>query len=109
MEGGDSPEALLPHTTTGGFFMKRIMLSIIAVMFIAGFTSLCYADEMGKPKDEMKGEMKGQKDEKKGDMKKDEMKAKQDGMKGDMKKDEMKGKHDDMKSEMKGKSGEMGK
>ena len=64
--------------------MKQIMLSIIAVMCLAGFTSLSYADDMGKTKNEMKGEMKGQKDD-------------------------MKAKHDEMKGEMKGKSGEMGK
>ena len=40
--------------------MKQIMLSIIAVMCLAGFTSLSYADDMGKTQREMKGEMKGQ-------------------------------------------------
>ena len=64
--------------------MKQIMLSVIAVMCLAGFTSLSYADDMGKTQNEMKGEMKGQKDD-------------------------MKAKHDEMKGEMKGKSGEMGK
>ena len=82
--------------------MKQIMLSVIAVMCLAGFTSLSYADDMGKTQNEMKGEMKGQKND---------MKAKHDEMKGEMKgqKDDMKSKHDDMKGEMKGKSGEMGK
>jgi hypothetical protein len=77
-------------------------------MCLAGFTSLSYADDMGKPKEGMKGETM-KKDEMKGEMKehKGEMKSKPDAMKGTMKKDGMK--HDDMKSEMKGKTGEMGK
>ena len=39
--------------------MKKIMLSLIAVMCLAGFSSLSFAEDMGKMKDEMKGEMKG--------------------------------------------------
>ena len=46
--------------------MKKIMLSAIAVMCLAGFSSLSFAEDMGKMKDEMKGEMK---DEMKGEMK----------------------------------------
>jgi hypothetical protein len=82
--------------------MKQIMLSLIAVVCLAGFTSLSYADDKRKPDTEVKDEMKGQKDE---------MKANHDDMKSEMKgqKDEMKVKHDDMKSDMKGKTGEMGK
>ncbi len=44
------------------------MLSLIAVMCLAGFSSLSFADEMGKMKDEMKGEMKGKKDKMMGKM-----------------------------------------
>ncbi len=51
--------------------MKKIMLSVIAVMCLVGFSSLSFAEDMGKMKDEMKGEMKG---DKMGEMK---------GMKGD--------------------------
>ena len=43
--------------------MKKIMLSVIAVMCLAGFSSLSFAEDMGK----MKGDMKGMKDMK-GDM-----------------------------------------
>ena len=70
------------------FAMKKIMLSVFAVLCLAGASSLSFAEDMGK----MKGDMKG------------EMKAKHDEMKGEMKgmKDEMKG---DMKGEMKGAMG----
>ena len=54
--------------------MKKIMLSVIAVMCLVGFSSLSFAEDMGKMKDEMKGEMKGMKGDKMGEMK---------GMKGD--------------------------
>ena len=93
--------------------MKRIMLSLIVVMSLGGFSALSFADEMGKMKGEMKGEMgktkddmKGEKDKMKGESKGkgDETKAKHDEMKG-----EMKGKHDEMKGEMKGQTGAMGK
>ena len=67
--------------------MKNIMLSLTAVMCLVGFSSLSFAEDMGKMKDDMKGEMK--------------MKGMKDEMKGDMK--------GDMKGEMKGKMGEMGK
>ena len=49
--------------------MKKIVLSIVAVMFMASFSSLSFADEMGKMKEEMKGEMKGEKEKMKGEMK----------------------------------------
>ncbi len=49
--------------------MKKIMLSLIAVMGLVGFSSLSFAEDMGKMKDEMKGEMKGMKDDMKGEMK----------------------------------------
>ena len=64
--------------------MKRIMVSLVAVMCLAGFASLSFAEDMGK----MKGEMK-------------------DGMKGEMKgmKGEMKGMKGEMKGEMKGAMG----
>jgi len=71
--------------------MKKIMLSVIAVMCLVGFSSLSFATDMGGMKDEMKGEMKGMKDEMKGEMK------------GEMK--EMKGMKDEMKGEMKGAMG----
>jgi len=64
--------------------MKKIVLSIVAVMFLASFSSLSFADEMGKMKEEMKGEMKGEKEK-------------------------MKGEKEKMKGEMKGKMEEMGK
>jgi len=44
------------------------MRLLIAVMCLAGFSSLSFADEMGKMKDEMKGEMKGKKDKMMGKM-----------------------------------------
>jgi hypothetical protein len=68
--------------------MKKMMLSVMAVMCVVGFGSLSFAEDMGKMKGEMMGEMKGMKDEMKG---------------------EMKGMKDEMKGEMKGKMGEMGK
>ena len=37
--------------------MKKIMLSLIAVMGLAGFCSLSFAEDMGKMKDKMKGAM----------------------------------------------------
>jgi len=46
---------------TRRFPMKKIMLSVIAVMCLVGFSSLSFAEDMGKMKDEMKGEMKGDK------------------------------------------------
>ena len=50
--------------------MKNIMLSVIAGMCLVGFSSLSFAEDMGKMKDEMKGDMKGEmKDEMKGEMK----------------------------------------
>lgn len=64
--------------------MKKIMLSLTAVMCLVGFSSLSFAEDMGKMKDETKGDMKG------------EMKGMKGEMKGDMK---------DMKGEMKGAMG----
>ncbi len=59
--------------------MKAIMLSLLLIMCLAGFSSLPFADEIGKMKGEMmKGEMKGHKD-----MMKDEMMGKMDAMKGE--------------------------
>jgi hypothetical protein len=110
---GQGMDVLQSHTHRR-FAMKKVMLSVFAVMCLVGVSSLSFAEDMGKMKgdmkgemkakhDEMKGEMKGMKDEMKGDMK-GEMKAKHDEMKGEMKgmKDEMKG---DMKGEMKGAMG----
>ena len=42
--------------------MKQIMLSIIAVVCLAGSTSLSYAEDTGKTNNELKSEMKGQND-----------------------------------------------
>jgi len=75
--------------------MKKIMLSLIALMCLAGFSSLSFAEDMGKMKGEMKGEMKG-----KMKAKKSKMKAKHNEMKGEMK--EIK---DETKGEMKGATG----
>jgi hypothetical protein len=83
---------------TRRFPMKKIMLSVIAVMCLVGFSSLSFAEDMGKMKDEMKGEMKEMKGDMKGEMKGD--------MKGDMK-GKMKAKHDEMKGDMKQMKGEM--
>ena len=52
--------------------MKKIMLSVIAVMCLAGFSSLAFAGEMKGEMKEMKGdmkEMKGEMKEKEGEMK----------------------------------------
>ena len=54
--------------------MKKIMQSLFAVMCLVGFSSLSFAEDMGKMKEEMKGDMKGHNDEMKG-----EMKGKMDG------------------------------
>lgn len=104
--------------------MKQIMLSIIAVVGLVGFSSLSYAEEMRQQGNDMKGEMKGQKDNMKvmpddmntkGELKgqKDDMRTKPDDMntKGELKgsEDQMKLKPGDTNSGMKGKTGEMGK
>jgi Sec-independent protein translocase protein TatA len=65
------------------FAMKKMMLSVIAVMCLFGASSLSFAEEMGKMKGEMKGEMKAKHDEMKGEMK--GMKDMKDEMKGEMK------------------------
>ena len=81
--------------------MKKMMLSVIAVMCLVGFSSLSFAADMGKMKDEMKGDMKEKMGEMKDKMKGDGMKD--DGMKGKMKEKmgEMKDKMGDMKGKMK--------
>src|ERR1700752_1543243 len=63
--------------------MKNIMLLLIAGMCLVGFSSLSFAEDMGK----MKGEMKGHQDEMKGEMKGNmgAMKNTQGEMKSDMK------------------------
>jgi hypothetical protein len=43
--------------------MKTMMLAVVTVVCLAGFGSLSFADEMGKGKEGMKGEMKGDKRE----------------------------------------------
>ena len=64
--------------------MKKIMLSLFAVMCLVGFSSPSFADEMGKMKEDMKGEkdkmkadVMGEKEKVKGDVmgEKDKMKA----------------------------------
>jgi hypothetical protein len=93
--------------------MNKIMLSLIAGIGLASFSSLSFSDEMGKMKDEMMGEMgkikedvKGEQDKMKGDVKgemdkmKADVKGKADEMKG--KGDTIKKKEETMKGEMKG-------
>lgn len=62
--------------------MKRFMVALLAVMFLAGFNSFAFADEKagGEMKGEKHDEMKAEKhDEMKGEMK-GEMKAGDKGM-----------------------------
>jgi len=93
--------------------MKKIMLPLIAGLCLTSVSSLSFADEMGKMKDEMMGEMgkmkedvKGEKDKIQGDVKdeKDKMKADVKGKAAEMKGkgDAMKKKEETMKGEMKG-------
>ncbi|MBK5280994.1 MAG: hypothetical protein JJE16_02775 [Nitrospiraceae bacterium] len=49
--------------------MKKIMLSLIAVMGLVGFSSLSFVEDMGKMKDAMKGDKMGETGEMKGKMK----------------------------------------
>jgi hypothetical protein len=118
VESGVSLESV-PSQLTRRFPMKKILLSIVAVVGLVGFGTLSFAEDMGKMKDEMKGKtdnMMGKKDEMKGaEMKGGEMKT-HDGMKNEMgeakgkgKMEEMKDKVGEMKDKMKGKPGEMGK
>ena len=99
--------------------MKKVLLSITAAACLMGFGTLCFAEDMGKMKDEMKGKADSMMDKKDamkgGEMKGGEMKA-NDGMKGEMgeakekgKMEMMKDKMGEMKDKMKGKPGEMGK
>jgi hypothetical protein len=78
--------------------MKKMILAVVAVLCLAGFSSVSFADDMGKEKGAMKGEMKGDKrktHDDMGDMKHDkdkmqgEMKGDSDKMKGDMDKHDM--------------------
>jgi hypothetical protein len=94
---GISPASIF-SLLTRRFSMKKIMLSVVAVMCLVGFSSLSFAEDMGGMKGEMK-EMKGEMKGMKGEMK-DKTKGKHDEMKG-----EMKGMKDDMKGEMKGAMG----
>ena len=68
--------------------MKKMMVAAVAILCLAGFGSVSFADEMGKGKEGMKGEMKGDKRKTHDDM-------------GDMK-------HDKMQGDMKGDSGKKG-
>src|SRR5215472_3447430 len=82
--------------------MKKIMLPLIAGLCLTSVSSLSFADEMGK----MKEDMKGEKDKIQGDVKdeKDKMKADVKGKAAEMKGkgDAMKKKEETMKGEMKG-------
>jgi|SRR5215813_8288396 len=100
-------------TNQKGGSMKMNMIGLVAVLCLAGLTPLSFADEMGKMKDETKGDAMGHKDAMKGETKgkSNEMKGEKDAMKGETKakhdemKGEMKPKHDEMKGEMKGAMG----
>jgi hypothetical protein len=93
--------------------MKTTVVSLVTVFCLAGLTPLSFADEMGKIKNEMKGDAMGHKDAMKGETKgkSNDMKGKKEPMKGETnaKHDEMKGemkpKHDESKGEMKGAMG----
>lgn len=78
--------------------MKRFMATAVTVLCLAGLSVVSFADEKGKGKDGMKGEMQGNKrktHDDMGDMKHDkdkmqgEMKGDSEKMKGDMDKGEM--------------------
>ena len=77
--------------------MKKMMLAVIAVMCLVGFSSLSFAADMGEMKDKVKEKVGEMKDKMKGDGMKD------DGMKDKMKEKvgEMKDKMGDMKDKMK--------
>jgi hypothetical protein len=79
--------------------MRKLIVATIAVLCLAGFSSLSFADEMGKGKGQA-GEMKGEKGKKHDDM--GEMKSDKGKMQGEMKEDGGK-----MKGEMD--KGDMGK
>lgn len=78
--------------------MKRFLLAVVTVMCLAGFGSVSLADDMGKGKDQMKGEMKGDKRKTHDDM--GEMKGDKDKMQGEMKSDGGKMKGDMDKGDM---------
>jgi len=88
-----------------GDSMKRIMVAVVAVLWLTGFSAVSFADDMGKGKEGMKGEMKGDMRKTHDDM--GDMKHDKDKMQGDMKK-EMKGDSDKMKGEVE-KKDDMGK
>lgn len=73
--------------------MRKMMVAIVAVVCLAGFSAVSFADDMGKGKDSMKGEMKGDKRKTHDDM--GDMKHEKDKMQG-----EMKGDSDKMKGDM---------
>ena len=80
--------------------MKKMLSAAVTMLCLVGFSSLSFADEMGKGKESMKGEMKGDKRKTHDDM--GDMKGDKGKMQGDMKGDSGK-----MKGEMD--NGEMGK
>jgi hypothetical protein len=84
-----------------GDSMKTIMVAVVAVLCLLGVSAVSFADDMGKGKEGMKGDMRKTHDDM-GDMKHDK-----DKMQGDMKK-EMKGDSDKMKGEVE-KKDDMGK
>jgi len=64
--------------------MKKIMLSVMTVVCLAGFSALSFAGDPGnKMKGEMKGEMKAETETMKA--KEHQMKGEMKGMKGEMK------------------------
>jgi uncharacterized protein YxeA len=73
--------------------MKKIMLSLIAVLCLSGVSALSFADEIGK----LKADMKGEQDKMKADVK-----AQQDKTKAEVMAQKSK-----TNAEMKGKAGEM--
>ncbi len=78
--------------------MRKLIVAAVAVMCLAGFSSLSFADDMGKGKDSMKGEMKGDNRKTHDDM--GDMKGDKDKMQGDMKGDSGKMKGDMDKGDM---------
>lgn len=78
--------------------MKKMMFAVVAILCLAGFSSLLFADDMGKGKDAAKGEMKGDKRKTHDDM--GDMKQDKEKMQGDMKGDSGKMKGDMDKGDM---------
>ena len=108
----------LALTFTRRFRMKKIMLSLIAVLCLPGLSALSFASEIGKLKADLKGEqdmiktdIKGEQDKVKADMKAQQDKKTSEMMaqknKTTQKGEAMKAKGEGMKEEVKGMSHEM--